>query len=125
MKKLFGLIVTAAVALLLVFPAAAETLTYEDYTYTVNSDGISVTITDYTGSATELTIPDEINGYAVTALGYKSFGYCSSLTSVSIPASVKSLGVYTFSNCTSLTSVRIPDGVTSIGNSVFSNCSNL
>lgn len=125
MKKLFGLIVTAAVALLLVFPAAAETLTYEDYKYIVNSNGISVTITDYTGSATELTIPDEINGYAVTALGSAVFQDRDDLTNVVIPGSVKKIGEGAFFNCSGLKSVTIPENVIQIGNYAFKSCSGL
>ena len=48
-----------------------------------------------------------------------AFYGCDSLTSVTIPNSVKTIGEYTFYSCDSLTSVGIPDSVTSIGGSAF------
>ena len=84
-----------------------------------------VTITDYTGSATELVIPKTIDGYPVTRIGDSAFYGCTSLTSVTIPDSVTSIGYRAFYNCDSLTSVTIPDSVTSIGDSVFSSCYSL
>lgn len=67
-----------------------------DYTYTVNEDGNSVTITKYTGKGEEVNIPSEIEGKKVVSIGEKAFMGCSSLTSVTIPDSVTSIGCYTF-----------------------------
>ena len=46
--------------------------TYGDYEYRELNDG-TVEITKYTGSASTLTIPSEINGKTVTSIGYGSF----------------------------------------------------
>ena len=54
-----------------------------------------------------------------------AFAFCSSLTSVVIPASVTSIGYMAFQSCTSLTSITIPDSVASIVNQAFLDCSNL
>ncbi|MBO4885003.1 MAG: leucine-rich repeat domain-containing protein, partial [Clostridia bacterium] len=91
-----------------------------DWYYTV--DGDTCTITMYTGSATELTIPSEIDGLAVTAIGNSSFASCTSLVSVTIPDGVTSIGYGVFSGCSSLTFITIPDDVTSIGDFAFSGC---
>ncbi len=82
-------------------------------------------ITKYTGSATNVVIPETINGVTVTAIGMEAFAGCSWLTSVSIPNSVVTIGGATFSGCSSLTSVAIPDSVTAIGVAAFAGCSSL
>lgn len=102
--------------------ASAET--YGDYTYTVNSDG-TVTITDYSGKDTVISIPSAINGKKVTSIGDKAFQTCSILTSITIPNSVNSIGDRAFYCCDSLTSITIPNSVTSIGASAFSKCTSL
>ena len=88
-------------------------------------NGRSVTITSYTGDATTLGIPAQIQGLMVTEIGYGAFNSCRSLTSVTIPSSVTSIGDYAFYYCDSLTSVTIPSSVTSIGDLVFSYCMSL
>ncbi len=61
----------------------------------------------------------------VTTIGDGAFGYCSSLTSVTIPDSVTTIGDYAFCDCSSLTSITIPDSVTTIGYCAFAHCSSL
>ncbi|MCD7768669.1 MAG: leucine-rich repeat domain-containing protein, partial [Oscillospiraceae bacterium] len=53
------------------------------------------------------------------------FPGCTSLTSVTIPASVETIESYAFRGCTSLTSVTIPASVTIIKEHAFSGCTNL
>ena len=75
------------------------------------------------GPTGELVIPATIEyegtDYTVTSIGDGALVFCSGLTSVTIPASVKRIGDAAFATCTGLTSVTIPDGVTSIGKSAF------
>ena len=48
--------------------------------------------------------------------------YTPSITSVTIPSTVKAIGKYSFMDCLSLTSVTIPEGVVEIGAGAFSGC---
>ena len=71
------------------------------------------------------TISENGKEYKVTSIDQNAFGYCSSLTSVTIPNTVTSIGVGVFYNCTQLATVTIPKGVTSIGNMAFYGCKSL
>ena len=74
----------------------------------------------YTGSATELNLPNDI-----TSIYQYAFYGCDSLTSVVIPDSVTSIGERAFYSCVSLTNVVIGDRVTSICDGAFYGCGNL
>ena len=130
MKKLWYLTI-ALVLILAALSVPAATAEEEptqytsgDYRYTLQPDGTAA-IGKYTGSASELSIPDTLDGHAVTAIGNSAFYSCGSLTSVTIPGGVTSIGNSAFYSCDSLTSITLPDGVTSIGNSAFYSCNSL
>ena len=130
MKKLWH----STIALILILAAlfipavtaeeAPTEYTSGDYRYTLQPDGTAA-IVKYTGSASILSIPDTLDGYAVTAIGNEAFRSCESLKNITIPDSVTSIGDGAFSGCSSLTSVTIPDGVTSIGDGAFKSCDSL
>ena len=87
----------------------AEPLTSGDYRYTLNNDG-SATITKYFGEDEELTVPAELDGHPVTAIGDEAFLGCDSLTSITIPDSIFSIGANPFRFCTQLTRINVsPD----------------
>ena len=77
-----------------------------DFKYTVLDDG-TAEITKYTGNATKLKIPSKLGGYTVTSIGLTAFAYCTSLKSITIPASVSYIGRYAFDNCRLLTSISV------------------
>ena len=47
-------------------------VTDEGFVYQDNGDG-TATITDYDGTATDITVPNEINGLKVTTIGRSAF----------------------------------------------------
>ena len=98
--------------------SAAEKLAYGDYQYKVN-DNDEITITNYTGSDTELIIPDTIEGKKVTAIGEKAFYLSKSIVSVTIPDSIKEIGARAFSGCKSLEKVKVYDDLIKMSFSVF------
>lgn len=95
-----------------------------DYEYKVLEDG-TAEITRYTGTAEEITIPSELEGRAVSAIGSRAFQNSDNLKTLEIPESVKMIGSYAFQNCKSLTSLTIPESVTEIGAYAFQNCNSL
>lgn len=108
----------------------ADTTDSVDYTLengaVLTFDPSSGTITKCTpNGATEIIIPEKINGVSVTSIGYYAFGGCNGLTSIDIPGSVTSIGERAFFDCSSLTSITIPDSITSIGDGAFHFCSGL
>lgn len=99
---------------------AAETagsLTYEKY-----DDHVEITGSDY--KATSIEIPETISGLPVTAIGDYAFNGCS-LSSITIPGSVKTIGKYAFSMSSNLKSVTIPDSVEFIDLRAFDLCKQL
>ena len=54
--------------------------------------------------------------------GSNAFARCDSLTSVTLPDSIKSIGPGAFYGCTSLKEINIPDSVTEIGSEAFTSC---
>ena len=123
MKKYISVLLSIALlmTLLTVASMTANAETSGDFEYEILEDG-TAEITAYCGSASELSIPKEINGYPVTSIAEWALSECESLTSVTIPDSVTCIGDDAFAYCTSLTSVTIPDSVTCIGDEAFAEC---
>ncbi|WP_295214535.1 leucine-rich repeat protein [Ruminococcus sp.] len=124
-KKICAVMTAGTIcAMSLPWTVSAKDYTYGDLTYTVFEGG-TVEITDCNESATEVEIPAEIDGMAVTSIGKETFSECTSLTDITIPDSVTSIGWSAFSGCTSLTEITIPDSVTSIAGRTFLGCNSL
>ncbi|MBQ6831684.1 MAG: leucine-rich repeat protein [Oscillospiraceae bacterium] len=104
-------------------PPLPEEAVFEDYTYLLING--QVTITKYTGSAAELEIPSQIEGYPVTAIDLYAFSNNETLTAVTVPDSVITIGESAFAQCQNLYSVTLGNSVTVIGFGAFQNCSNL
>ena len=62
---------------------------------------------------------DGTNKYTVTALGFRAFCNCSSLTNITIANTVTTIGKYAFLNCDNLRSIIIPNSVTTFDDWVF------
>lgn len=80
----------------------------------------------YTGA---VTIPATVTymgkTFNVVSIGEYAFRDCQSLTSVSIPSSVKSIKSFAFYNCSQVANITIPASVTSIGMGAFEGCATL
>lgn len=106
----FGLFILAGKGSLDV--KSADAVVYEDndgWQYTI-TNGTAV-VTDYTGSETEVTVPERMTydgqSYRIQTVGDYCFQNCYRLQSVTIPEQITSLGKGAFKNCTSLSEVTI------------------
>jgi len=90
--------------------------------YTISE--YKVTITGYTGSVSELSIPAVIEGYPVIAIADYAFAE-SKIAWIDIPEGVITIGDYAFCWCENLPEITIPNSVTSLGSNAFQYCTSL
>ena len=88
-------------------------------------------ITGYTGSDTEVVIPEKLNGNSIKRISSTAFMDNTVIKSVVIPGSIELIGGNAFSGCSNLSSVTISEGVLEIEDNTkymkgaFSNCNAL
>lgn len=102
--------------------------TQGDYRFKINDDD-TVTIKKYLGVGGEVTVPSELGGRPVTAVGYTADMYltgafqdCAELTSVVIPEGVTDIFDNAFYDCAALKTVTVPSTVKVIWNCAFCGC---
>ncbi|MCM1114107.1 MAG: leucine-rich repeat domain-containing protein, partial [Clostridium sp.] len=61
----------------------------------------------------------------VTSISDGAFFFCSDLTEITLPPTIKTIGDCAFAHCTNLTSIALNEGLESIGADAFMNCINL
>ena len=78
-------------------------------------------LTKYTGSETDLQVPNKISGKQVIAIGEYCFRSCSSIQTITLPSSVKQIEDGAFWGCNSLEHISL-DRVAHLGYGVFQGC---
>ena len=102
----------------------ASIISNEEWSYEINNG--SVTIYKYLGSGSEVTIPDQIDGYPVTQLVNSAFSSNDNITKVIFPDTITKIGKYCFSYCRNLEGpLVLPKNLTSLGERAFEFCSSL
>lgn len=103
-----------------------EYFKYEGMKFQLNADNKSYMLKSV-GSVkdSEIQIPSTYKGLPVTGIGYRAFVNCQTLTSVTIPSSIKNIGEAAFFACTNLTRVEISDGVEIVDHDAFWMCEKL
>ena len=99
----------------------------EGIEYTINQSENGYIVTGYSGSDTDVIIPELYRKMPIKAIAPSTFEKNSAITSVSLPASLIKIDEKAFSGCTSLSSVIIADGsaLSFIEKSAFENCTSL
>ena len=154
-------IISAVLAVVTVFGGAAAPLSaaaeltdtgvviadaLHDFEYAEFADG-TLRITAYTGSDTNVSVPEKIAGKTVTVIGSKAF-YGTSvvsitlpdtvtiinegafwgaqyLTDINLPDKINTIPVNAFRDCTALSALTIPESVSTIENDAFRGCTSL
>ncbi|MBE5796385.1 MAG: leucine-rich repeat domain-containing protein [Clostridiales bacterium] len=101
-------------------PDIPETPT-SDFTWTDTGAGNEFIITGYTGTATQVKVPQTIEGKPVTMIDKNAFANKSDLTHVVLPEGVTSIGTRAFEGCTNQC-INIPSTVQTIGAYAFTEC---
>ena len=81
-------------------------------------------ITGYSGASPLVTVPGEVNGYPVVALGERAFEG-KDVAAVILPKGLEAVGWFAFYGCEALINITLPSSVTSIGYAVFDGCPNV
>lgn len=84
----------------------AQFISVEDDPFAEPIPKKTVTITKYTGTESTVILPSTINSWDVTKIGEDALKDNTTITSVTIPASVTEIGSNAFAGCTNLTSVN-------------------
>ena len=91
--------------ILSLFLALAGICAQAQVNYGIN--GSTAYVTNSPNASGNVVIASTYNGYPVLSIVENAFGDCTSLASVTIPASVTSIGIFAFVGCTSLTNIAV------------------
>lgn len=78
-----------------------------------------IRIAGYEGAASELHIPDRIDGLPVAAVRKKAFWGSRALAVIRLPDTVEEIGDWAFASCPALEEVKLPCGELRMGNKIF------
>ena len=122
MKKLF---ITTFVILIVITKLTAQSFTVGNLNYSVNDDGVSVTVTGYIDDMEPLVIPESVNydgiDYTITVIGDSAFNsyVWNGQDALVIPNSVTRIEDYAFCYAVCGQHLILSDSLTYIGNHAF------
>jgi uncharacterized repeat protein (TIGR02543 family) len=122
MRKVFTKILIAVLAFLVIiagFPMAALADT-GIWSYDISSG--QARITGYSGPGGAVVIPDTLEGCPVTQIGVGAFSLNHTITSVSMPDTIKIIGDTAFLNCIAIESMHVSTALQYIGERAFGDC---
>ena len=108
----------------------------KSWKYETNDDG-TITITDYLGTDTEITIPERVGDAKVTTLGEYLFSvmkprrrsdrseHMRNIIKISIPETVDTIQRGAFQGCRKLLNINLPNGLNKIDDATFCWCNSL
>ncbi|MGN0402873.1 MAG: leucine-rich repeat protein [Acetatifactor sp.] len=82
-------------------------------------------VTSFSGTASEVVLPGQLEGCPVTAVGKKAFLSRKQLRRITLPGTLEEIGDWAFAYCSSLQEVRLPGKKLYIGKTIFLECGDL
>lgn len=132
-KRLRALCVLLALCLVLCLSAACgeaaevyavgESFEEDGFIFRV-LDETYLEITEYSGSASVVTVPAQVGSYSVMSVADSVFE-AQNITSAILSEGIMTIGERCFASCSYLKSVVLPESLISIGSGCFYNCLNL
>lgn len=123
MRTLALFVAVLGLGLLFSGEAEAKNATQGYWEYSLGSEG--ATVERYTGGEANVTVPSDLGGKPVAALGRRAFKGNKYLVTVTLPPTTTDIGLECFKNCESLKAVYGLEHTCFIGNSAFWGCSSL
>ena len=102
-----------------------KTITTDDIILDIYYGEATVSGYNENSTATEITIPEEVDGYKVVAIGRDAFSFHRTLKCVNLPQTVTSIGRSAFDSCFSLENINLPNSITFIDEFAFVWCTSL
>ncbi len=94
----------------------------QNYSFQINYDEQSYTVTGYQGDEAEAVIPEVFGGKPVTILFDKLFAGHEELRSVRLPETITDLGEFLFDGCVNLRHLDLPRDLTFLWGYTFVRC---
>ena len=113
------------IGLFSVAASAANVVSYKVIGGNIYFDPTTGTITACDQDVVQATIPAEIGGYAVTAIGDCAFSRCENLYFIEMPDSIHTIGICAFEDCFNLQDFPLPASLTTICWGAFLGCESL
>ena len=111
---------------------------YSDYFYKNTIEGVTLEFHDINFNSTPkecevvgptsknvsgtITIPSNVNGFSVTAIGASAFYGYSNIQDIYLPNTIESIGHAAFQGCESLKSIELPETLKGIADYAFYHC---
>lgn len=93
-----------------------------NFSFQINYDGESYTVTHYDGDEEDVVIPGSFLGKPVTILFDKLFAGHEEIRSVSIPDTVTDIGEFVFDGCLNLHRIDLPSSLLYLWGYTFCRC---
>ena len=93
-----------------------------DFSFQINYDEASYSVTRYVGTGEDVVIPETFLGKPVTILFDKLFAGHAQIQSVQIPDTVTDLGEFLFDGCLWLRHLKLPSGLLYLWGYTFCRC---